>query len=1162
MKNHTLLTLVLWLAMPLAVFGQTFSITEADHNHISLRFRFDDFSIDTVVREGEVMHTIATQGIVVPNEYGQPDLPTFNRFVAIPQGARAVVEVRASRDEQLSGINIAPSDGSQCENEAERPFMKDPGVYGRDMLYPTEAVRTAEPQSLRGVDVIHLGICPAQFNPVARTLSIHRQFDIDIRFEGGNGHFGDDRLRSPYWDPILRNNILNYESLEPIDYDARMQQWSTTRPTGCEYLIITPNNEAYVEAAQELADFRLRQGILTKVMTLAETGATTAGLLRMWFRDIYANWDIPPVAVCLIGESGDDLEQYVPGFRTQHPKDDFITSDNPYADINDDNLPDICFTRLIAQNESELPIFIGKQIEYEYTNPVNNLYYYAHPLTAAGWQDAKWFQIAIATVSGFLTQHGKIPTRINEIYSGEQGPQWSTAPGTASVVNYFGPNGVGYIPATPDELGGWTGGTAEQVINAINTGAYIIQHRDHGWNNRWYQPEIYITDFGDINNPGKMTYLVSVNCRTGMYDWPNDCFVERLIRMQRDGQNAGIVGAIAPAGQTYSYANDIFLWGVWDLFDSSFLPDYGPFADHADAWLPSFACVSGKYFLETHVFPSTNQEMCVCTYNTFHTHGDAFLRIFTNMPESIATTHDLTVAPYEPFHITAPEGSQIALSMRQGGEIHILATATGTGEEQTITIMQSVNANVVHLTITGLNLLRHEEDLIVAPHNQAFVVVDSIALNAGGLVLAYDQTAVADIKVANIGDVASESGSVTLSSISSHVGITQDEVQFEPLDPSESVVIENAFQFGLDGALADGSLLPITCTTHFGDESYARNYDIAIKAPRLVGELISIDDSEGNGDGLLDPGEVVRLFFRITNEGHYVAESPRIALRNNEGYVRVITPETTIDDLEMGGVAVVSFDVYVEYIAGESTHVHLLLIPTVGNLSSEQEIPCAVGFIIESFESGQLSPEYWTNDSEHPWVVGNAYAYDGYYSARSATIEHNESSQLTFTHDTRDGGFFSFYAMVSSESNYDFLVFSIDGEERERWSGEQWWGEHSYAVHPGHHTYTWTYLKDYSVNAGLDAAWIDYIVLPTNLDDVEEEGVATPGIHPNPTTGRVSVDLKAEDGFTIQVFDSDGKHILTESNKAEVSIEQQPAGLYHIIVEQDGHRWHHKIIKL
>ncbi len=295
--------------LPLQGFGQTFTVTASDSHHVSLHFDLGDYSIDTVRCEGGLMHSIRTKSIVVPNDYGLPQLPTFSRFVAIPQGAKATVEVRTSRSQRLSGINIVPSIGSQCENDPDRPFFKDPKVYGTNGFYPAASYLVAQPQQLRGLDVIHLGISPFQFNPVTHELAVSQALDIDITFDGGNGHFGDDRLRSRYWDPILQNTVINHDCLAPIDYDARTQRWATTRPTGCEYLIITPDNDAYYNAAMELAVYRNKQGILTDVMRVTETGCIDHLTLRQWFREIYSSWDIPPAAVCLIGESGTNLQQ-------------------------------------------------------------------------------------------------------------------------------------------------------------------------------------------------------------------------------------------------------------------------------------------------------------------------------------------------------------------------------------------------------------------------------------------------------------------------------------------------------------------------------------------------------------------------------------------------------------------------------------------------------------------------------------------------------------------------------------------------------------------------------------------------------------------------------------------------------------------------------------
>ena len=1158
-----LLPFILLCALPLLTFGQTFTITDSDASHISLRFELNEFSLDTVRHNGELMYTIATKGIVAPNEYGMPDLPTFNRFIAIPQGATAVIEFRGTRSERMEHITIAPSYGSRFENDPELPFHKDSKTYATDATYPESAVVMAAPQSLRGVDVVHLGICPIQFNPVRQEITVNRQFDIDIRFEGGNGHFGDDRLRSPYWDPILQNNILNYNCLPAIDYDARRQEGIRNRAIGCEYLILTPDNDAFISAAQDLANYRIRQGIDTKVMSIGETGATTTTTLRNWFRDIYSHWDIPPVAVCILADHGENLQLNIPAYRTLHPIEDFVNTDNPYADVDDDRLPDMCFSRIVAQNESELSLLIGKQYEYEYTNPVQNLYYYTHPLTAAAWQNPNWFQITIATISGYLSQHGKTPVRVNELYSGEVGSGWSTSNNTSTVVNYFGPNGLGYIPATPGELGGWTGGTATQVIHAINSGAYLIQHRDHGWTLKWYQPEIYVSDFGEINNPGKMSYLISVNCKTGQFDYNGNCFTEALLRMTRDGQNAGIVGAISPSGRTYSFANDIFLWGLWDLFDPEFLPDYGPYASHIAQWMPSFASVSGKYFLEQAVFPNTDQTMRHTTFNAYHAHGDAFLRVFTEMPQAIVASHDPTITAFSPFHITAPEGVQIALSCNYGHKDHLLATATGTGQEQTLYVMDYAPTNTVRLTLTGLNYLRHEEDITLVPISGPFVVADSVAFNGGEPRLPYGQSATVDLSLKNVGSEANPSGTATLANTSGQMQVSQAQASYPALSPDASTVIEDAFRITLSENIPDGSLVPFTVTTQFNGGSFEREFSVPVVAPNIIAELISIDDQAGNGNGYLDPGDFASLTFHLTNTGHYDAENPHIALVNNEGYVRVITPETAIEGLVIGASTDVTIDLYVEYLAGEMPSIELVLNASCGDLVMSNTFNCPIGFTSEGFESGSFNTEYWTNDPEHPWQIVNLGAFEGIYCAQSdTTITHNESSQLSFTYTSNEEGDLEFYSKVSSENNYDFLVFYIDEEEQARWSGTVAWYNHSFHVRPGRHVYTWLYTKDHSVNTGQDCAWIDYITLPPFLDKTAEHADNPLTLHPNPTTDQVTIGLEQEGKFVIHLFDANGRLILTEQGVNTISFRSLPSGLYNVVVEQNGQRWSRRIIKM
>jgi hypothetical protein len=69
----------------------------------------------------------------------------------------------------------------------------------------------------------------------------------------------------------------------------------------------------------------------------------------------------------------------------------------------------------------------------------------------------------------------------------------------------------------------------------------------------------------------------------------------------------------------------------------------------------------------------------------------------------------------------------------------------------------------------------------------------------------------------------------------------------------------------------------------------------------------------------------------------------------------------------------------------------------------------------------------------------------------------------------------SFYWKVSSEANYDFLEFYIDGTIQDRISGNVNWVQKSYVLTAGMHTLQWKYIKDRATIAGSDAGWVDRV---------------------------------------------------------------------------------------
>ena len=83
----------------------------------------------------------------------------------------------------------------------------------------------------------------------------------------------------------------------------------------------------------------------------------------------------------------------------------------------------------------------------------------------------------------------------------------------------------------------------------------------------------------------------------------------------------------------------------------------------------------------------------------------------------------------------------------------------------------------------------------------------------------------------------------------------------------------------------------------------------------------------------------------------------------------------------------------------------------------------------------------------------------------------------------------SFWLKVSSEKDYDVLIFTIDGIEKGRWSGDVAWTKVSYPVTAREHTFAWKYSKDGEVSKGSDTAWIDDIIFPKANPCPDQDGV-------------------------------------------------------------------------
>jgi len=119
----------------------------------------------------------------------------------------------------------------------------------------------------------------------------------------------------------------------------------------------------------------------------------------------------------------------------------------------------------------------------------------------------------------------------------------------------------------------------------------------------------------------------------------------------------------------------------------------------------------------------------------------------------------------------------------------------------------------------------------------------------------------------------------------------------------------------------------------------------------------------------------------------------------------------------------------------------------------------------------------WATGGNSTWIGQTTFSYNGGDSAQAGLITHSQNSWLETT--VTGPVDLAFVWKVSSETNYDFLRFAIDGVNQDSVSGEVNWQPKTNSVPSGTHTLRWTYAKDNIVSAGMDCGWVDQILVTT-----------------------------------------------------------------------------------
>jgi hypothetical protein len=655
-----------------------------------------------LTQQATTFQRLSLQGAGSAGEIGQPELPSFGRFAAIPRGAQIDIEILADTVQTRTGYMVYPTQQPRAEQGQEPPFTLDAAAYERDEYQPSEIVTVEGPYTIRGVEVVVLRFQPVQYNAAAKTLKLHPSFQVRVSFAGGGPMLSDQRLRSPYFESVFASTLLNYADLGA----AQSLSAGLVGASGCDFLLITA--PALVNEANLLADWKIHRGMSTCVRTTAQTGAS-ASAIKSYIQNAYASWNPPPSFILFFGDAESIPTNYVTEHPEQKPAGSLIPTDLYYATVDgSDYFPDISTGRISVDNTGQASSIVNKLVDYERNPPYKASFYSTVAMAAyfqddddfSGYEDRDW----IRTSEGIASYLGGVGYDEVRIYYAQP---W------VNPLYYRNGNSLPLYLLRENGFP-WIGSTAE-IVNWVNDGTLILNHRDHGMRWLWVTPELQVSHVQSLSNGKRLPMVFSLNCETGWFDNETDdsghgtSFTEvNFAEAWQRNQNGGAAGVIAPTRISYGGYNDYLDKGLIDAIWPGFLPytpPSGPFSstEYRMGQVLNYA----RMYLATIYSESLYRQI---TFEMFHYFGDPTTEIWTARPYSMAVQHSpVYYSGATSYSVLVEDGALVSLV--KGGQI--LGTAMSSEGQATVTLSAPLTTGAMDVTVTKHNRRPYESVIYV-----------------------------------------------------------------------------------------------------------------------------------------------------------------------------------------------------------------------------------------------------------------------------------------------------------------------------------------------------------------------------------------------------------------------------------------------------------------
>ncbi|MCD4829829.1 MAG: T9SS type A sorting domain-containing protein [Candidatus Cloacimonetes bacterium] len=1039
-------------------------------------------------------HRVALEGGVTLTQPGLPSLPVWPVRLLLPPGERAVsVEVSWADAVNLGdGYEVFPQQTPvPTSHQGAIDFTApDATVYGSDSAWPAADFTTPDTQYMRGHSIALLQVCPVRYRPASGELLYHPEVTVTIttapHIEAQSAlqrHRGDQRTIDR-----VETSVDNPSSLAL--YPA------TTRDRIEGHMLVIITGAGQVSYFDDFVEFKTRQGFNPLVMTVEDidsnyTGVDTQDRIRAFIIDCYDEHDTDYVIL------GGDV-QIVPfrGFYLQAgstvdnnlPADMYFScldrvgmGDGPDWNTNGNNhwgepgeadyFPELAIGRISANTSAQFDAALNKQIMYQLNPVVGDL--------------DEALMVGEELNDNPLTWGGDYKDQIIDggSYNGYT---------TTGISNDFDTDTM------YERNGNWS---RSQLTNRMNAGLNLLNHLGHSstdYNMKFSNQ--HVTDNNLTSNGVNHNFFIiySQGCYPAAFDY-NDSIAEKFTTIDN---GCGVFvgnsryGWYQPGGTNSSsqYMDRQFydaLFGegitrVGDANDDSKVDGAGQC--NGDAWFR-------------------------WTYYELNVLGDPSLDVWTSTPQTLTTDYSQQIPLTTTILPVAAGAPNALICVSKDGEQLVSAWANANGNTVLNFPEPFTDLGILDIYITAHDYLIHTGAIQIIAADQPFIIVDDWSILSGDDdQLEFGESGTITLSLRNIGNQPSDDIDIDLSTLSSYLDFTDNTEQITALAAGELIELEAAFSFELEADVPDQQPIPITIDMSDGSYSWSPQIVPIALAPLLALGNIVVDDDNGH----LDPSETVDVEVWLGNDGSADLHDLVVNLSTADPYITLNQSTASISLLEAGNQVSMAFNITVSSDVEEG-----YMASFVFEVDAEQGIDyydtfvLMVGVLGENFETGDFSNYDWETSGSADWYVTSG-AYEGSYCARSGNIGNNQTTTLSLDLNTLQNGTIGFWYKVSCENgpanNYDYLCFTIDGQEQGRWDGIIGWSYASFPVTGGQHTFSWAYSKDPAVSSGSDCVWIDMVEFPPFVGDVLSVFFLSPS---ELDFGVVDVGQSATRSFTI-----------------------------------------------